>query len=326
MIRKIAALLLLLPAASGLAQGIYPGDAVLVNGKAISYQRFHGFYIEYRNAQGIAVGARGDQLETLTRMRQEAMKLLIEQELVAQAAAEADFEAADEDVDAALTELSTAFDDEEAFDRKLELDGFTAESFREHIARMLAAKRYLDDIRMSTGTVSDAELEQFYRENEHRLTYPEQIRVRHILLTWKRLGTDDDKAIVREQMQPILERAQNGEDFAALAREFSEDEASAPSGGDTGFFVRGKMMEAFEDAAFALEPGELSGMVETAYGVHIILAEDRQAAYLLPLDDVRDQLRDYIRTQRAEQAVEERIDSLRAAADVDILVPIASRN
>ena len=127
-------------------------------------------------------------------------------------------------------------------------------------------------------------------------------------------------------MQPILERARDGEDFAELAREYSDDEATAPSGGDTGFFVRGQMMQSFEDVAFELEPGKLSGMVETAYGVHIILAEERNEPFLLPLDDVREKLRDYLQTERAENAVQERIDSLRAAADVEVLVPMASRN
>ena len=119
--------------------------------------------------------------------------------------------------------------------------------------------------------MSDEELEAYYRDNERRLTLPEQVRVRHILLTWKPLGTTDDRAAIREQMVPILERARAGEDFAALAREFSDDYATKESGGDTGLFRRGQMAPAFEQAAFALrEPGEISGPVETAFGVHIL--------------------------------------------------------
>ena len=133
-------------------------------------------------------------------------------------------------------ELRSVFDDPEAYARRLETEGFTEESYREHVERMIAAKKYLDGIRMAVPAVSDEELEAYYRDNEHRLTFPEQVRVRHILLTWKPLGTRDDRAAIREQMVPILERARSGEDFAALAREHSDDYATKRNGGDTGFF------------------------------------------------------------------------------------------
>jgi parvulin-like peptidyl-prolyl isomerase len=239
------------------AQGIYPGDAVSINGETISYQRFQGFYIEYRNSKGVAVGARGDQLDLLTRLRREAMNLLIEQALVAQAAEKAGVEADPEAINAAYNELRSVFDSEEAFRMKLEGDGFTPELLRTHLARMLAAQQYLDGIRNEAADVSDTDLERYYEDNQRRLTLPEQVRVRHILITWKPMGKPDDRAFIRESMNPILERARAGEDFAALAREFSDDYATRQSGGDTGFFHRGQMAPAFEEAAFALQPGEI---------------------------------------------------------------------
>ena len=318
-------LLLLAPCAASLAQGFHPGDAVHVNGEAISYQRFNGFYIEYRNSKGVAVGARGDQLELLTQLRNEAMDRMIEQALVAQAAERAGLEVAKEEVDSAVDELRSIFDDDNAFIMKLETEGFTEESFRKHIERMIAAKRYLDGIRLEASGVSDTELERYYHDNERRLTFPEQVRVRHILLTWKPLGKQDDRAAIREQMDPILERARSGEDFAALAREFSDDFATKQSGGDTGFFHRGQMAPDFEDVAFRLQPGEISDPVETAFGVHIIRVEERQETYLLPLEEVRDKLRDHIRAEKSEMAVQNEIEQLRAEADIDILVALGPR-
>ncbi len=318
-------LLLLAPCAASLAQGFHPGDAVHVNGEAISYQRFNGFYVEYRNSKGVAVGARGDQLGLLTQLRSEAMDRMIEQALVAQAAERARFDVAKEEVDAAVDELRSIFDNDNAFIMKLEGEGFTEESFRKHIERMSAAKQYLDGIRLEASAVTETEIERYYHANEHRLTLPEQVRVRHILLTWKPLGKQDDRAAIREQMQPILERARGGEDFAALAREFSDDFATKQSGGDTGFFRRGQMAAAFEETAFALERGEISGPVETAFGVHIIRLEERQESQLLPLDEIRDQLRDHIRNEKSEQAVNDEIERLRAEADIDILVALGPR-
>lgn len=318
-------LLLLVGPIVAAAQGIYPGDAVRVNGETVSYQRFQGFYIEYRNSKGVAVGARGDQLELLTQLREEAMDLLIEQELVAQAAEREGIEADPALVDATVAEASDVFPNADSFRMKLEGEGFTEESFRRHVGRMIAAKEYLDRIRADAADVSDTEVETYYAQNERRLTMPEQVRVRHILLKWKPMGTADDRAAIHRQMEPILERARSGEDFAALAREYSEDSGTRDEGGDTGFFQRGTMVPPFEEMAFALEPGEISDQVETGYGVHIIRLEERKEPELLPLDEVREFLRDHIRQEKIESAVRAKIDALRAAADVEILIPVAAR-
>jgi parvulin-like peptidyl-prolyl isomerase len=318
---RVAALAVLLAHSGAFAQGFHPGDAVRIDGAAISYQRFNGFYVEYRRSKGVAVGARGDQLELLKRLRREAMELLIEQELVRQAAEREGIEADGGEVDAEIDKLRSTFDGPEAFSRRLAEEGFTGEGYRRHVAGMLAAGIYLDRIRAAVPAVSDEELLSYYRDNERRLTFPEEVRVRHILLTWKPLGTGDDRAAIRDQMSPILEKARGGADFAELARAHSQDAETAPRGGDTGFFRRGQMAPAFEEAAFALAPGEVSDMVETPFGVHVVRLEERRPARLLPLDEIREQLRDHVRRERMEAAVKKEIARLRAAAKIEILVP-----
>lgn len=321
-IKHLFGLALLVTVGSVFAQGIYPGDAARVNDETISYQRFQGFYVEYRNSKGVAVGARGDQLDLLTKLRREAMDLIIEQALVAQAAAEAGVKADPDEMDKSVADMRSIFDNENGFQMKLEGEGFTEESFRTHMGRMMAAQQYLDGFRNEAADVSDADLDRYYEENKRRLTLPEQVRARHILITWKPLGKPDDRAFIREQMVPILERARAGEDFAALAREFSDDYATRQAGGDTGFFYRGQMAPAFEAAAFALEPGEISEPIETAFGVHIIRLEERQELEVMALDDIRDQLREHVRTEQAEQAVRDEIERLKAAADIKVLIPL----
>jgi parvulin-like peptidyl-prolyl isomerase len=266
-------------AAFASAQGIYPGDAVRVNDETISYQRFHGFYVEYRNSKGVQVGARGDQLELLKQLRVEAMDLMIEQELIKQAAERERIDVDVEEVDKQMEELHAVFDSDDQFRMKLKDEGFTEESFRRHVERMAAAKIYLDRIRADASDVRDAEVEQFYAENPDRLTLPERVRVRHILLKWKPMGTQDDRAAIRKQMEPILERAR-------------------------------------------LQPGVISDPVDTVFGVHILKLEERQESRLLPLDEVREQLRDYVREEKMEGAVEAKIDELRAAADIEVLIAL----
>ena len=310
------------PAALTWATGIHPGTVARVNGVEVSYERFNAFYQEYRRPYGISVAGRGDHLNRLTKLRKEAMDEMIKQELVCQAAEAKGIEVTETEVDRAIGEIRQPFKTVDEFDRRIQSEGFTPERYREHVERMIAAKKYLDNIRLGVAEVSDEELEKYYRDNEYRLTFPEQVRVRHILLTWKPMGTTDDRAAIRKQMKPILDRARAGEDFAELAREFSDDYATRQNGGDTGLFKRGEMAPAFEAAAFALKPGEISDPVETSFGVHILRLEERKEAYLLPLDEIREKLRDHMREERMEAAAEQEIERLRAEGEVEILIAL----
>jgi len=322
MLRRLALLALVLGTGAAWAQGYYPGDAVKVNGVAISYQRFHGFYTEYQRSKGVAVGARGDQLALLTRLRREAMDEMVDQELLRQAAQKKGIEVSPEEVDAAVAELKKVFKTPQSFASRLQSEGFTEETYPKHVEGMIAAKRYLDGIREGAAKVSDEELEAYYRDNQQRLTLPEQVRVRQILLVWKPRDGRNDRAATRDAIAPILERARKGEDFAELARKFSEDPETAASGGDMGFFHRGQRVPALERAAFALTPGEISDMVETPFGVHILRLEEHRDAELLPLDQIREQLREHVRNERAEAAVKSEIARLRDAAEIKILIPL----
>ena len=310
------------PAAVSWATGYIPGTAVRVNGVDISNERFNAFYQEYRRPYGINIAGRGDHLQRLTKLRKEAMDEMIEQELVRQAAEAQGIEVTGAEIDAALAEVSEPFENPDDFNRRIQSEGFTPDSYRQHVGRMIAAKKYLDGIRMTVATVSDEELESYYRDNEIRLTLPVQVRVRHILLTWKPMGTTDDRAAIRKQMLPILERARAGEDFAELAREYSDDYATARNGGDTGLFHRGQMAPAFETAAFALQPGEISDPVDTPFGVHILRLDERKESRLLPLEEVREQLREHIREEKMEVAVKQETERLRREGEVEILIPL----
>lgn len=303
------------------AIGNYPGNALRVNGVDVSYQRYMGLYLEHQRSTGVAIGARGDQLALLTRLRKEAMDLLIEQELLIQAAEAKGIKVLPEEIEAAFAEVSEPFNDKDEFMRRLETEGYTEDSYREHLRRMIAASKYLDEVRADAMNVSDEELETYYRENELRLTLPEQVRVRHILLSWKPLGQPDDRAALREQMDAILTKARAGEDFADLAREYSDD-SSAQNGGDVGFFHRGQMVPAFEAAAFSLQPGEISDIVETPFGVHILKQEAHKDARLLPLEEIREPLRDHIREEKITRVEEDEKARLRQAAEIEILIPI----
>jgi peptidyl-prolyl cis-trans isomerase D len=155
-------------------------------------------------------------------------------------------------------------------------------------------------------TVTEADARQRYTETIAQYQQPEQVRASHILL--KTEGKDE--AAVRQQAEAVLAKVTAGGDFAALATQYSEDEVSKAKGGDLDFFGKGAMVKEFEDAAFALEPGQTSGLVKSPYGFHIIRATGKRPASTQPFELVSAQIQDQIKWERAQQEVGRLVEEL----------------
>lgn len=136
----------------------------------------------------------------------------------------------------------------------------------------------------------EPEARTLYSEHPERYDVPERVRARHILLQLESDAPEERVAEVRAKAEELLGQLREGADFAALAREASEDPGSRELGGDLGFFERGKMVKPFEDAAFALEPGAPSDIVRSDFGLHIIRVEEHQRAQRTPFEAVREEL------------------------------------
>jgi peptidyl-prolyl cis-trans isomerase D len=168
----------------------------------------------------------------------------------------------------------------------------------------------VDDVRAGI-TVPDAEVEAFYKQNLAQYTTPAQIRASHILL--KTEGKDE--AAVRTQAEAVLAQAKAANaDFAALAGQFSEDESNKDRGGDLDYFGRGRMVPEFEDAAFTMKPGEVSDLVKTQFGFHIIKVVDSQPEVVRGMDDVKAEIVDQLRWQKAQTEAENIAKGIAAAA------------
>ncbi len=159
--------------------------------------------------------------------------------------------------------------------------------------------------------VPPADVQRSYNDNLSQYQTPEQIRASHILLN----TAGKEEATVRKQADDLLQQVKAGADFAALATKFSEDEGSKVNGGDLDYFSRGRMVPEFEDAAFALAPGQTSDVVKTQYGFHIIKVVDKKPAVTRPFDEVRPQIEDQLKRQRADQQVTARATELAGRID-----------
>ena len=162
------------------------------------------------------------------------------------------------------------------------------------------------DALRSRTVVPTADIERAYNANIEQYSTPEQIRASHILL--KTDGKND--AAVEARADELLKQARGGADFADLARKNSEDEASAKNGGDLDYFGKGRMVPEFEQAAFAMQPGEIGDPVKTSYGYHIIKLVDKKPGTTKTLADVRQQLTDQLTVERAQAQAADTAQSL----------------
>lgn len=155
-------------------------------------------------------------------------------------------------------------------------------------------------------TVTQADLESAYNDNFDRYSTPEQIRASHILL--KTEGKDE--TVVKTAAEDLLKQVKAGTDFAQLATKYSEDEGTKGKGGDLDLFGRGRMVPEFDTAAFALETGQISDLVKTQYGFHIIKVTEKQGGVTKTLEEVKPQLTEQVTQQKAQQQVESLADRL----------------
>jgi len=172
---------------------------------------------------------------------------------------------------------------------------------------------------------TNEDVKKYYEEHKDRFTEPEKIEARHILIRPSRKNKDKEAArkAARTKAESILKRLRGGASFATLARRYSQDPGSAKKGGDLGWFPRGVMMKAFEDAAFALKVGEISDIVETPFGFHIIKVEDRRPAKVKTLFKARAEILNALSSkasrERALKAIESLKEEFRKAKDTKAL-------
>ena len=156
-------------------------------------------------------------------------------------------------------------------------------------------------------TITPQDIESYYNSNVQQFQTPEQVRASHILL--KTEGKDE--AAVRKQAEDVLKQAKApGADFAALAKKYSEDDGSKANGGDLDYFPKGRMVPEFETAAFAMQPGQISDLVKSQFGFHIIKVVDKKPASTRTLDEVRAQIQETLAAQRVEQQITDRTRDL----------------
>jgi peptidyl-prolyl cis-trans isomerase C len=224
------------------------------------------------------------------------------------------------EVDARIAEMKKQFPSEDVFAEALKAQNVTLDVLRSSQRSNLAIGRLLNEALKDKVAPSPEQIETFYKQNLERFKQPEQVRASHILVTVAQGADAATKAKIKAKAEDILKQVKAGKDFAALAKEHSQDPGSAVNGGDLGFFRPGQMVGPFNDVAFKQAPGTVSDLVETQFGFHIIKVVEKKPAQTAALDDVRDQLKQYLENQNRQRETTAFVAGLRAKGKVEILI------
>jgi len=303
------------------AKSIFPDDA-LCKGKGIEIRRSQvdDAFVQFK----ANLTARGQVLPEGKRDLVEAQLLdrLVISKLLVNRATEEDKKKARTAADKFVASTKQQAGSAESFQRQLSAMNFTTEQFDAQVLERAVCEEVVDRELRSQVNITDDQLKKFYDENGEQFERPEAVRAAHILLSTRDAVTgqemsEETKKDRKQQIDKILERAKKGEEFAALARQYSDDPASKNAGGEF-TLARGQFRNPeVEIAAFALKTNEISGVVTTEVGYHIIKLYEKMPAQKLDLAKVKDELRDGLsRREVQEKLLPDYLKSLKKDASL----------
>ena len=307
--------LILMPAFAWAAEKKAPGDKVaVVNGVTINqgtYDRELNFFV--RRA---ATGGKQIPDAQMAQMKNEVLESLIERELLFQESKKKGIQVKSEAVSDQLQKIKQRYPNQEEFKKLLSSMGLTESDVLSQIARGMAIQELIDKEVAEKIKVSDEETKSFYDRNPQLFQQPEQVKASHILIKVQSNAPDEQKAEARKKIETVQQKVQKGEDFATLAKTYSEG-PSGPRGGDLGYFRHGQMVKPFQEAAFSLKPNETSDIVETQFGYHLIKVDDKKPAKKMAYAEVKDRLSEHLKKQKTDSETNAYIETLRKDAKIE---------
>jgi foldase protein PrsA len=316
---SVASVIVVLAVASGMVFGYFgikldfSKTLATVNGVKIKQSEVD-IYIEFLKNQGSTqVPAETDP--QFKNLQANILDSLIVLKVMEKYGSENNFTVTQKEVDDQYQTIVTGYPSESDFEKDLVAKKISKTFLRDEIKSELLQNKISASVTKNVAPATDAEIQKYYDDNKETLfNVPEQIRVSHILIQFNvaegQTVTDQIKLAAYDKIKAIQDKLTAGGDFVALAKANSEDTASAQSGGDIGYISRGQTVAEFENAAFALKVGEVSAIIETSYGYHIIKVTDHKDPYIKTLDEVKDTIKSYIENDRKTAEWEKFVYSL----------------
>ncbi|HYG23271.1 MAG TPA: peptidylprolyl isomerase [Verrucomicrobiae bacterium] len=270
-----------------------------------------------------AAASRGQTIpaEQITALERQILQRLIQVQLLNSKATEADKTAGAEAAEKRVADLKKQAGSDELFSARLKTIGLTEPELKAKMSEELTAEAVVK--RELKVEVSDEEVKKYFDENPGRFEKPEMVRAAHVLIGTTDPATraplsDEQKAAKKRVAEDVLKRARAGEDFAKLAKEFSEDPGSKETGGEY-TFPKGQMVPEFEGAAFSMNTNQISDLVTTQFGYHIIKTLEKIPAKKIELAEVSTEVKEFLTGQAIQKQLPEYLEKLEKASKVEIL-------
>jgi peptidyl-prolyl cis-trans isomerase C len=255
----------------------------------------------------------------------QVVERLIEQKLLDQKVKQAGIEVSDEQVDQRIKEVAQRHNiPMDQYEQFVNTIGPGMEAVRKEIKRDLSYQQLMESKWEGDINVTEEEALQFYNDNTVNFTQPEQVKARHILIGTGGVDPNADPNEARAEAEEVLQKIKEGADFAEMARKHSDDPGSAALGGELDYFSRGMMVPPFEEVAFSLEPNELSGLVKTDYGYHIIQVLDHKDPNVVPFEQAKDRIMEYLKSTKEMEFFRNYVQEIKNQADVVRVKPDAA--
>jgi peptidyl-prolyl cis-trans isomerase SurA len=289
----------------------------LVNGEIITLseldQMGQPFYEKVRQTSPA-----GEREEKLKKARMEVLGQIIENRLLEEEMKKRKIEVPERDVDAAIQDvLKSSKLTENDMKKALAREGLTYSAYRQRVRDELGKMRLVSREIKSKIVIEEEVLREYYRKNPEKFTDPLEIKIQQIFFPVPQNASREETAVVQRKAQAILERARKGEDFSELARKYSMG-PEARDGGLLGYFKHRELMPELEEAAFKLRPGEISDLVRSPAGFHILQVLERKGGEPRPFAEVQFKIREELSEAEAQKKFEQWIKELKSKAYIEI--------
>ncbi len=251
-------------------------------------------------------------LQDQEKLKSVVLEQLIVKELLLQKAQELNLKLTNEEIDQALRDIKDELGiSEEEFNKVLVEQGITLDIVKQTYHDQLLISKVMKQ-ELPQPVVTDDEIRSYYEENKEKVM---QVKASHVLVCYKDTmfcTSERTEAEAKVRAEEVLAKAKAGTDFAELAKQYSDDN-SAQKGGDLGYFSKGQMVKEFEDAAFGLSKDQVSNIVKTQFGFHVITVFDKQVTF----DELKDKIKKQLQAKKGEQKVLEYISELKSKAKIE---------
>ncbi|KAF0219915.1 MAG: PpiC-type peptidyl-prolyl cis-trans [Geobacteraceae bacterium] len=309
--------LVTLLSAFAVGNNLAAGKAALVNGAVITGA---DFYAELGRVLRMRGGKdQGPNSPQLAETKRQVLETLISRELLYQEGRRKGVRATESALDEQMAELKKQFSTEVEFKETLEKISFSESAIRAQVERGMTIQRFIDSEFGGKISVSDEEAGRYYEKHLDSFKKPMQFRISHILIKTDPSWDGVKKAVARNKLEIIQRKLQKGDEFAVLAREYSECRSKS-KGGDLGYFKQGQMAKKTEDVIAALNAGEVSGIVEDKFGYHLIRVTEKYPESVLPFEGEKEKIKQTLRREKAGQGLAPYLKRLKADAKIEILL------